>query len=89
MKDQRYKAIKALFSTGGVDSVQTIFNIVPISVVQKDMGVNYSTLHRKVQQPELFNVRELMQMADLFDIDAVDLFEVIVIDLNKKKKKGR
>ena len=78
MKDQRYSAIKSLIANNQFNKFSEIFTIAPISVVCKDLKLNYSTFHRKVHKPALFTLKDLHSMAKLFDCDVLELVKLAV-----------
>ena len=89
-KDRRYNAIKSMIEDGSISSFKEIFEVIPKTLVSKDMGMNYQTFTRKVAEPDLFNFRELLFMANLFDVNPENLFKRIMSDLTAPaKKKGR
>ena len=86
MKDKRYKIVKSLISTNELPSFAEIFTAVPVSVVAKDIGVNYTTLYKKVNNPKWFNLNDFQLMAKLFDCDIMDLIKLAVMSLPKQKR---
>lgn len=90
MKDPRYKAIKSLIESKSINSLKDIFTVIPLTVVKKDLKVNYDTLRRKVQNPDMLTLKNVMGMAALFDVDPVELFRIVSNDIaakNKSRKK--
>ena len=93
-QDKRYNAIKSMMESGHIASFKEIFEIVPKTIVSKEMGMNYQTFTRKVTAPDLFTLRELMSMAQLFDLPGETLVKQIFADLAAKsaassKKKAK
>jgi hypothetical protein len=86
LKDQRYKAIKSLIQTGSINSLKDIFTIVPISVVKNDLKVNYNTLRRKIDNSELLTVKDIVSLAILFEVDAIEVFKLSLFDYQKSRK---
>jgi hypothetical protein len=72
--------------TGNIHSLKIVFDIIPLSIVQKDMGVNYTTLHRRVYSGELLTMGDMMKMAELFEVDVTAIFKLVLFDLLNKKK---
>ncbi len=87
MKDNRYKAIKSLIQTNGIQKFKDIFSIIPISVVKDDMKVNYNTLRRKIDNIELLTVRDIISLSELFEIESLELMKVIFQDIKEPKQK--
>jgi hypothetical protein len=85
-KDQRYKAVKSMIQTKSLHSLQSVFDIIPLSIVQKDMGVNYTTLHRRVYSIELLTVGDILKMAKLFEVEPIAIFNLVGFDIVNRKK---
>lgn len=83
-QDKRYNAIKSMMESGHISSFKEIFEIVPKTMVSKEMGMNYQTFTRKVNAAELFTLKELQAMAKLFDIPGEMLVGRIFADLAAK-----
>jgi len=81
--DKRYGLIKALFREGDEYRFKDIFDIVPKPIVAKDLGMNYHTFTRKVEDPERFTLREIIKMAEMFAIGPRDLCDRIFIEIEE------
>ncbi|RAJ87496.1 hypothetical protein CLV59_101247 [Chitinophaga dinghuensis] len=86
MKDRRYKVVKSFFEKDSIDQILNVFDVLPISTVAKDMGVNYSTLYRKIQNPRTFTIGDILDIAALIEIEPELLLKLIAKE-NKKKSK--
>lgn len=84
MKDVRYNAIKSLIESKGIIEFNQIFTIIPISVVKDDMQVNYNTLRRRIQKPDLLTIKDVRVMSQLFDVEETALLQIILADINKQ-----
>ena len=76
MKDPRYKAIKSLIESKNLNSLKDVFTILPYSIVRIDMKMNYNTLRRRVAGSESLTIKDIILMADLFDVSPVEVFMV-------------
>ena len=91
MKDQRYKAIKSLIESKNLTSLKDVFTILPYSIVRLDMKMNYNTLRRRVDGSESLTMKDIILLADLFEVPAVEVFKLSFTDISGKsrpKKKG-
>lgn len=86
IKDQRYKAIKSLIESKGIEGLKDVFTIMPISTVREDMKINYNTLRRRVNDGNLLTVKDVRSMAGLFEVDPVEVFRLVIHDLNAGQK---
>ncbi len=86
LKDQRYRAIKSLIESKGIHGLKDVFTIVPISVVREDMKINYNTLRRRVTSSEALTVKDIIGMAALFEVEAGEVFKLVLSDIAAKTK---
>lgn len=88
-KDPRYKAIKSLIESKGVQGLKDVFTIMPMSTVREDMKINYNTLRRRVDDGDLLTVKDIRAMAGLFEVDPSDVFRLAMYDLNARQKQKK
>lgn len=89
-KDKRYTAIRSMIETGKLSGFKEIFDIIPKTLVSNDLGMNYQTFTRKVNEPDLFTVRELGKIAALMGVKPfLPLVELIIKDLERPARKTR
>ena len=86
MKDKRYRAIKSLIETKGIQGLRDVFTIIPLSVVKGDMKINYNTLRRRVYRTELLTLKDILEIAALVEVDPVEIFRLAITDFNKNIK---
>jgi hypothetical protein len=86
LKDQRYKAIKSLINSNGITSLKDVFTILPLSTVKQDMKINYNTLRRRVESGNTLTVKDILAMADLFEVDPGNVFELVLNDIQSKQR---
>jgi hypothetical protein len=90
LKDNRYKAVKSLIETNNIKSLKEVFEIIPLTVVRVDMGVNYNTLRRRIQSSGLLTVDDINKLSELMEVDACQLTKLAIGDLkasNSVKRK--
>jgi hypothetical protein len=88
-KDRRYNAVKSMMEVNNISNFKEIFDIIPKTLVSKDMGMNYQTFTRKVEGPDQFTIRELISLSELFEVLPDALFRRILSDIPVSKKKGK
>jgi hypothetical protein len=82
--------ILAKIITGGyMHSFGEIFDIVPKSVVARDLGINNMRFSKLINQPALFSLKDTFRFAALLEVDDMVLISLIYsqIQANKKSKK--
>lgn len=84
MKDKRYKAVQKLIESGEIVHFDDVFQYIPRSIVAEDMGFNYRTLVGKISSPLRFTAGEIIQLANLIEIDPDILFKSISKEMDKK-----
>jgi len=85
--DKRYIIARDIISAGKISSFHRIFEIVPKSVVYKDMGMNYNRFNKLLGSTDLFTLRELTTIAKLIGVDARVIID-LAYDASKSKKKS-
>jgi hypothetical protein len=92
IKDRRYKLVKDQISGGNVKSFQDIFDILPKTVVLKDLRIHNQRFNKLLHDVSLFPLQELYKIADLIEIDAKIIIDLAHIHAhsqyiaNRKKK---
>jgi hypothetical protein len=89
LKNLRYKAIKSLSQTEGIHGLKEIFGIIAISALTKDMETNYNTFRRKIADGRFFTINDILRMAELFEIEPIELFRLALFDIKAMKKPGK
>lgn len=84
----KYQAVQSLISEQKVTHVTQIFEIVPISTVAKDLGMNYSTLYRKIRNTAAFTLGDIELMAALFSVKPVLIYILLRSSLSLKPKRA-
>jgi hypothetical protein len=70
-----------VWAAGELTSFAEIFNIVPKSVVSKDLGINYGRFAKRVQDPGSLTFEEAMHLAKLLQIAPQSLANLIMDNL--------
>jgi len=91
LKDNRYKAIKSLIESDSLKGLKDVFEILPLTVVRVDMGINYNTLRRRVLSPGLLTVDDIRKLSELIEVEPSLITNLALADLKisravKKKK---
>lgn len=90
-RDPRYKKIANQFATGKISSFRDIFDTLPKTVVKVDMGMHHLTFSKRLNHPETFTLKEMVQLASLIGVSEMVLIDLIykqyVADLSVTPKK--
>ncbi|HEY4337559.1 MAG TPA: hypothetical protein VGM89_16720 [Puia sp.] len=76
-KDPRYDLIKPMLSQGQIESFADIFKYIKKTVVANDMGKKVDRFTIMMAHPKKFSVGDVYEMADLFSIDVLKMFDLI------------
>lgn len=87
VEDKRYSTIKVLIEAGHIKSIQDIFIFIPKTVVYKDLGANFNRFDRAIIDPSLFKLRELLKLAEMFDVDAKRIIEMAYVQALEEQKR--
>lgn len=88
-KDKRYKTVCHLISDGHIKTLIEIFDTIPKSVVAKDLGISLDRFSKMINDVERFNVRKLFQMAQLIEIDELEILKLIYQQHSVERKAKR
>lgn len=80
----KFVAIRSMFIAGTVSRMRDIESIYP-SLVAKSLGINHSRYIEKLYKPERFSVKNILEMAALFELEPSLIFNVIVKQLTGTK----
>jgi len=86
LKDPRYKAIKSLIEGKSLGGLKDIFTILPYSVVKQDLKINYNTLRGRIINGNLLTMKNIIDLAILFDVDTEEIFRLSLNDIVKLPK---
>jgi hypothetical protein len=85
MRDSRYKYAHTIWEAGQFPNFQEIFKIIPISIVAVDIGINFQRFKKRVENPELFTIKELSKLSRLTGIEEKALVSLAIDYKNVKK----
>ena len=83
-KDIRYASVKEALQAGDIASIKAVFNIVPLSVVGRDIHVSDKRLRKFIEDPASFRLYLLERMAKIIEVDAKVLFTLILGEIRPK-----
>lgn len=89
-----YRIAKRLIQVGDIKDLRGIFEVLPGTVVARDLGVQYVRLQAMVENAEDFRLRELYLLAQLIEIDGKDMVQLALAQMakdsaNKSRKKKK
>jgi len=92
--DTRYSTIRDLILKGYIKSLREVFEkeLISRSKVARDLGLNPARFSRNLLHPERFVLKDLYALAELIEIEGIQVIQLVDVDYLKdkkgKKKKG-
>ena len=80
VKDRRYKLAKNQINDGHVKVFREIFDIIPKTVVHKDLKIHNQRFNDLLGDVSDFKLKEFYQIADLIEVD-----KKLILDLAHKQ----
>ena len=87
IKDKRYTVAKNLIESGHITLFRQIFDILPKSVVYRDLGMNNTRFTNLMENVEHFLVNDLFRIADLIGADKMKILEITLRQYEIDNKK--
>lgn len=91
VKDKKIKIVTKLIKLGEITMISEVFDYVPVTPVALMLGSNWDQLNKRIQEPGIFRVNEIVLLASYFEVEEKVLFDLvmkqIVLNRNKRKKK--
>jgi len=88
-KDRRYSIAKKLILSGDLKTLQDLVEVVPKTVIAKDLGTHLQTFSKMLSQPDLFTFRIAYRIAALLEADEKAVIEIIHAEHLQQKKTGK
>lgn len=87
MLDPRYNTIKGLLKAGAIKQFTDIFNWIPPTVVAKDFGTNNNRLKMMKDDPSLWQLAEIYQLAEWIGCDK-KMLALMAVDQVERMREG-
>jgi hypothetical protein len=83
-QDRRYLTIKPMIHEGHIKTLPDIFVFIPPTIIAKDMGKRGPQFIQLANSPENFMMKEILQLAKLFNITRAEMFQLIDFQLSQR-----
>lgn len=87
-----YKIAKRLIEVGDIHDLRSLLNVLPSTILARDMGIQHTRLKILINNPEGFRIRELTLFSRLIGVDRKVLLllaDAQISDDEKRRKKTR
>ena len=81
-----YETVKVLIEAGHIKRFNQIFDTVRRTNMASDLGMNYQTFVYRLNRPVAFSLEQIFAIARLIGVDGRVIFELIVTQLETRKK---
>ena len=88
-KPSPYTLLKAAIENGYIDSVRDIQKFVPITVLTRDIYLNYNTLSKRLLDPQQLTVGDVYRLSFLIGMDPECLYKWVSKQINVKDLHGK
>jgi hypothetical protein len=84
-KPSHYTLLRAAIENGSLETIRDIQRFVPITVLTKDMLLNYNTLSKRLLDPAQFTVGDVYRLSILMGMDPSELYKKISREVKVRK----
>lgn len=79
--DFRYPHVHSIWRAGDLRTFEQIFEIIPKTVVSKDLGMHYHSFIHRLDNPRLINMDQIIVLSDLTGISLDGIYALIKEDI--------
>ncbi len=88
-KDPRYNTVYKLITTGQLNSLAELLEVVPKTVLARDLGMHHITLNKLLEQPGQFKLNDIYEIAALVGVENKLMLQLFYIETGEKKVKRK
>ncbi|TDW99733.1 hypothetical protein [Dinghuibacter silviterrae] len=79
-----YRILRAAFEGDELRRVRDIPHIVPVTILTRDMGLNYNTLSKRLLDPSRFTAADILRLSGLVGVKPIDVLMLIIRDVERR-----
>ena len=72
-----------MLETAKLTSLKQVFSIIPMTIVHRDTNIHYATLHRRIQNPRLLTLDNIITIAEWIDVRPDLLLKLALADIEQ------
>jgi len=94
-KDKRYDIVRKLIISGHIVTIQDIIDVLPKTILTKDLGMHHITFEKYLKEPHRFTYGDTKKIAQLIEVEIEQIFTIILNEcrvkegIAKKNKKAK
>jgi len=85
-KDRRYKAVKGLIESSNIKCFDDLLDVIPVTVVRKDLGLNDKSMTLRLTKSESFSMKDILKLATLIECDPLLVVKLVLSEIDRQKK---
>lgn len=91
MKDKRYTTVGKLIQHNEIKLFREILDTIPKTPLARDLGIKPERMNRILDEMDLFTIREIFDLAELFDVSRASIVTLVFnqYDADMKGKRKR
>lgn len=89
MKDRRFALAGKLIKTNEIQTLSGIIDLIPKTVVAKQLGIKPEKINKLLDNIELFVVKDLVKLSEAMEVETIAVLQVLNNELLLKRKGKR
>jgi hypothetical protein len=86
MKDKRYNTVGKLIRSNEIRLFSEILDTIPKTRLALDLGINPERMNRLLESIDLFVIKDLVKLAELFEVESIAVLRMVDTELLASRK---
>ncbi|TDW97151.1 hypothetical protein [Dinghuibacter silviterrae] len=78
-----YRLLKTALDNGTLGPIRNITRIVPVTVLTRDMRLNYNTTSKRLLDPGKLTATDILRLSKLAGVTPADVLKLIVQEITR------
>ncbi|TDX02198.1 hypothetical protein [Dinghuibacter silviterrae] len=78
-----YRVLKTALDNGTLGPIRNITRFVPVTVLTKDMRLNYNTVSKRLLDPGRLTAIDIMRLSKLVGVEPAAMFILVIREVGK------
>ena len=88
-KDPRYNTLYKLITSGQLNGLTEMLEVLPKTVLARDLGMHHITFNKLILRPGQFKLDDIYEIASLIGVDNKVLLQLFYNETGEKKVKRK
>ena len=89
MKDLRFNTVRKLIKANEIQTFSEILETIPKTTLALSMNLNPKRFNRLLANVELFVMKDLRFLADLLEVESIEVLKLVDNELNMRSRKKK